>query len=709
MIDVRADVQVLSTSATKGKFMRFLKKRPFALILLLLLIACGGNEEEPAATATPDEVSEVVPTETAVSPTAAPTAEITAVPTDTPIPEPTTAPEPDYVPIFEPASCQFDGVDNFEVECGYLVVPENREIPDGNQVRLHVAIFASKIVNPAPDPVVYLEGGPGGDALETADLIFADSFAPFLTDRDFIMFDQRGTSYSEPSLRCPEVEEVALVAIQRDLTYEEELQITLSAFDQCRMRLQAEGVDITQYNSANSAADLNDLRIALGYDEWNLYGISYGTKLALTTMRDYPEGIRSVILDSAYPQQVSLNTELPANTDRAFNTLFAGCANDAACNAAYPDLETRLFETAALLNENPITVDAFNAFTGEQYRAVVDGDGLINAVFQGLYSEEIIPLLPQMIVNTENGDYDLLALFSSLTITNLELLSRGVYYAVQCNEEVVFETEEEIRTAVSQYPDLVSYFGDVSGLFDVCNTWPSGAAAAVENEPVVSDIPTFIVAGEYDPITPPAWGELAASTLSNSYFFEFPGVGHGASVSDDCPASMTRAFLNEPTSEPNSNCIATMTPPDFAVAFDVDNPVVELVEFEGEDNLFGLRPESWEAVVPNMYARGASATDLTFIVQLWLPSEDADLLFDTVFAAFLGDTEFEEPVAELVDDQGRSWAIYEAEKDGYFVDYAATYTEEAAFGVMMFSTPEDNAAYYADLFIPALGAVRVEE
>ena len=166
--------------------------------------------------------------------------------------------------------------------------------------------------------------GPGGDALEIVPLVFADRFAPFLADRDFIMFDQRGTGFSEPSLACPETLELAFETIELELTDEESRTLSLEALNECRDRLAADGIDFTAYNSAENAADVNDLRIAMGYEEWNLYGISYGTRLAQTVVRDYPEGIRSIILDSAYPIESNLLTETPANLDRALTELFDG-------------------------------------------------------------------------------------------------------------------------------------------------------------------------------------------------------------------------------------------------------------------------------------------------------------------------------------------------------------------------------------------------
>src|SRR5690606_10802689 len=194
--------------------------------------------------------------------------------------------------------------------------------------------------------------------------------------------------------------------------------------------------------------DVEDLRRALGYEQWNLYGISYGTRLALTVMRDYPQGVRSAILDSAYPLQANIVTETPRNFRRARDVFFAGWAADAACNEAYPELEPFFFDLVAQLNAEPIMVEVVHAFERERYDVFLTGEDLLGIVFQGLYSEEIIPLLPQMIHETAEGQYELLrGLLANLLISN-EFISVGMNFSVQCQEEVAFSVREDVAAAV---------------------------------------------------------------------------------------------------------------------------------------------------------------------------------------------------------------------------------------------------------------------
>jgi pimeloyl-ACP methyl ester carboxylesterase len=191
------------------------------------------------------------------------------------------------------------------IACGMLTVREDRSQPNGATIQLAVAIIPTRSPTPAPDPVVYLAGGPGSAALSGAPRL-ARAWAPFLANRDLIVFDQRGTGFSRPALRCPESERSSDAELGRVLSADESVRAEVAALQRCHARLVREGVHLGAYTSAASAHDLEDLRVALGYGRWNLLGISYGTRLALTAMRDTPQSIRSVILDSTYPLQVNL-------------------------------------------------------------------------------------------------------------------------------------------------------------------------------------------------------------------------------------------------------------------------------------------------------------------------------------------------------------------------------------------------------------------
>ena len=462
---------------------------------------------------------------------------------------------------YELVACPYDIPWGPIIECGYLTVPENRSDPDSRDIRLAVAIAKSTSPDPRPDPIVYLDGGPGASTIETLSLVYDGFFAPFATERDVVLFDQRGIGESKPALDCPGLDNAFLESVQRDIRGEQLRSLITASLTACKRDLDAAGVDLAAYNSAESAADLNDLRQALGIEEWNLYGISYGTRLALTVMRDHPQNIRSVILDSSYPPQADLYAELLSNADRAFDKLFTGCAADAACNAAYPDLERIFFEVVDGLNYEPAELEVYHYAMDKTIEAKMNGDLFLRAIFSTLYSTSIIPILPALIYSAHDGDTEgLTPLIGDLFFT-YDTISSGMHFSVECREEFPFGSAEGYLAAIDEYPDL--RHGLDLPIIDICELWDVPPADPIENEPVVSDIPTLILAGEYDPITPPRWGEQVAQDLSRGYFFTFPGVGHGASVADICPLEMTFAFLSDPSVRPDSSCIESMNGPYF--------------------------------------------------------------------------------------------------------------------------------------------------
>jgi pimeloyl-ACP methyl ester carboxylesterase len=523
-------------------------------------------------------------------PTEAPAATPTLAPTEAPTttPPPTPTPAPTYTPVFEPAICPVFTPEGASVDCGYLVVPENRSDPESPDIRLAVAIIRSFAPNPQPDPLFYLEGGPGGTAMRTLDMWIANGFA---NERDVVVLAQRGTGYSEPHLDCEEVGDWTL----RYMSTAD--GVLRSQVLMCRRRLGRESIDLSAYTSAANAADVYDLQRALGYEQVNLLGISYGTRLALTVMRDYPQGVRSVVLDSTYPPQADLFAEHPANSIRAYEQIFAGCVEHPGCAAAYPDLQNRFYSLIEQLNAQPAPVELIDFTSGDTFETTMDGDDVAGTVFLALYDTRVIPYLPQTIYGASEGDYRMLSLLLSMRYAQgygrVDGLSEGMYYSIQCGEEMPFTDEARIEASVEDYPQLRDYFLDGFELDSrLCRIWRVRDADPRENEPVVSDIPTLVLAGEYDPITPPAWGQQAAETLPRSFFYEFPGFGHGVSILGNCPTTMTQAFLANPAAPPDASCIAAIGGPDFMLP-DEHMPAVALAPVQHGGNI-----RSSTAIVP---------------------------------------------------------------------------------------------------------------
>jgi pimeloyl-ACP methyl ester carboxylesterase len=534
------------------------------LVLLLTILACNFPSRSVATTLAPTSPASPSPT----VPTSFPdtSLEVTPTPFQPPSPKPTRAaalptPTQSYKPTFETAPCAFSVPDGYRPECGYLLVPENRAKPGSPVIRLHVAVFRSRAIHPSPDPVVHLAGGPGSSSLEEAGYIFQQGLDAILEHRDFVLFDQRGTGYSQPRLDCPEREALTPALLDGSLAGDEADEAIVEAFQRCHGRLLQAGIDLSAYNSAASAADVNDLRRALGYTQLNLYAVSYGTRLALTILRDFPAAVRSAVLDSTYPPQVNLYTSLARNAQRAFDALFESCSSDPACGAAYPDLEAVFYALVDDLNVSPVTIDL--AAGGLERKVQLDGNLLVDALFVGLYNPSVAAGMPKMIFDVRRGDYTILRQRLRLYFEGSTAL--GMQMSVQCSEEIRFSAPEEAFAASQGVAsELANFFpASVQPLFSVCENWASTPSDPRENQAVVSDLPVLALAGAYDPITPPEWGRMAVNTLPKAYFYEFPGNGHWVTRSSDCARSMALAFWENPEVAPDSTCMLSIRDLDF--------------------------------------------------------------------------------------------------------------------------------------------------
>lgn len=617
-----------------------------------------------------------------------------------------------YEPMIEDAACDFQLFTEIEFRCGYLIVPEDRDNPtNGRQVRLHFAVFETD--NPADpaDPIVYLDGGPGGESLEPLQFSLSATWSDFIANRDMVFFDQRGTGLSEPSLKCSETRELTFEVLDDDLPSAEYVAAEFAALGECRERLAADGIDLAQYNSATNAADVADLRIALGYEEWNLFGISYGTRLAETVMRDHPDGVRSVILDSTYTPDVDLISSAPDNFERALAVFFSACEEDNECASAYPDLENRLFAAVEALDADPVTGEVTDFIEGTTYEAVMDGQFLLGTVFSGLYSEQIIPLLPQVIAEMEQRDTTTIELLASNDLAQGAFFSYGMHASVQCTEELPFVDEQDVQDASLEYARLTEFFQTASNIgppmFDICELWDVEAGAAVENEPVVSGIPTLVLAGVHDPITPPEWGQLAASNLTNATYVEFRGIGHGVSVADTCPLGITLAFVDDPTTAPDVSCSQELGGPDWVIPGQTSAPIV-LNEFE--ETVFGVTvtgvvPQGWESPSPGSWSRGETFVDQTSIVQQAVQGTLQPELFANGISGQIGFDEDPVPTGTL-DAGDRTWTLFSGTLSGFPVDMAIGDDGSTTGIVLLVADADDRDQLFDEVFVPALESFR---
>ena len=308
-----------------------------------------------------------------------------------------------------------------------------------------------------------------------------------------------------------------------------------------------EGVNLSAFDSIENARDVESLRQALGYEKINLYGVSYGTLLALHVMREFPEGLRSVIIDSVVPPETNFMIEASTSNNRALEAVFSGCASELACNKAYPNLRQVFYDTVERLNANKVNVQLTDFKNGKDYTALIDGNAFLSAVVQMLYMTDLIPLIPRVIYQARSGDFAFLNRILSLVVFD-RTMSIGMYYSVTCSENSDFNSQE-VKYSDLPKPLAESEKDNVEQFIETCSFWKVDPLEASVGQPVKSDVPTLVLTGSFDPITPPAYAKQAASTLSSSHLFEFPVGGHGELTSGECQDQIVLQFLDNPARE----------------------------------------------------------------------------------------------------------------------------------------------------------------
>jgi len=627
-------------------------------------------------------------------------------PTAIPSPLPTVA----YAPFFQDTPCAFDTPGDADVNCGYVIVPEDRTGDPSHTIKLAVAVFHSTSKNPAPDPVIFLQGGPGAEAIQLSAKSYSDLVSPFLPKRDFVVFDQRGTGLSEPALKCEELTKAYSQDIHGMIPSDTRELVYSNAFVSCNGLLSVKGVDLNAYTTVASAADLRDVLSVLGYQKANLYGASYGTRLALVTMRDYPEIVQSAILDSVVPVDANFFIEYPQALESALRALFDTCAASPECATAYPNLETVFWELVKKLDAAPVTVTT-STFPMGTITETVNGSSLMSIVLGSEKSSSLIRTTPQTIFRIRDGDYSTLIAAQYALPFTFEGINPGLYISMMCHEHILATTLEELQTVASRQ-DIKDYawlpfYGDANDIFNTCKSWGAVRPAYGENAPVTSDIPTLIITGKYDPSTPPFYAQQVASQLSNSYYFEFPNQGHTPTAGDTsgCAMDTALAFLKDPTVEPSRACLNELKQVDFLVPYTGD-PALPL----NRTRVAGVSldvPEDWYDFGDGFFMRANSPLDITQIGVLQVDisiNELTDWLSSSAYGYRGLDSA---PInAGQHNENGLKWTLYTSTSNGRPVDIAMANYRGSSLVIMMFCHGDERDALVRTVFLPMLDSAR---
>jgi pimeloyl-ACP methyl ester carboxylesterase len=476
------------------------------------------------------------------------------------------------LPRLERERCVFRPPRGDKIECYTLVVAENRSNPKSAEVRLKVARLKAK--RPlAADPVIYLAGGPG-DAPLVASNAGADPLAEgdwwndtsvIRKRRDVIIISQRGAGGSSPNLDCfePRTSEPAR-AKRRAVTEPQEREILL----RCRADFDRRRIDLAMYSTPALADDVADLVAAMQFKRVNLYGISYGTRWALEVMRRHPSIVRAAVLDGVYPPQINGEQDEPEIVRTAFEQLYAECATDKLCRERNPDLAGGVRAILTKAERTPLEL-VLQLEDGPQ-PVKLDGARLLLVMLHMMRQGEAA-LVPEAVTALRRGDKRLIRQFAEdleeddggLLETNAQQFG-GLFNTIECRETWA-GVDQAAREQAIQTGGIYSLTAQLSKLPAFCPVWRVPVAPAAERQPVTAALPTLLLSGGYDWLTPASWGREAARHLPESRHVIFRALGHGVSSQDSCAARLRDEFFDAPDPRWPLPCRADAAP-DFASA-----------------------------------------------------------------------------------------------------------------------------------------------
>jgi pimeloyl-ACP methyl ester carboxylesterase len=447
-----------------------------------------------------------------------------------------------------------------DFRCGYLTVPENRYRPAGRKIQIAVAIARAAMAHPKADPLLWLEGGPGGTGLAVANRVVAQGIN---ADREVVFVDQRGTLKSLPLLSCPGYDAYLISAVGLAPSSPTAGRQEVGAVAACRSDWIKRGYDLSSFNTPENAADMADLRIALGIKSWNVYGVSYGSDLALQLLRDYPAGIRSEVLDSAVPPQVNVATDFWPNAAAGYRSVFGACEATPACHAAYPHLEAELTTAVNRLTQRPLTLRVVDPLTRRPTKVVFDGYQFANLVVLQSLTPGSMAQIPAMVHEMASRKAGRAGIRLLAAAPAVGLAGDGLEFGVFCSEDTPFTTPARVlavaRKALPGFPTRVlALLPQIARLFADCRAWRVNPASLAVTAPARSNIPVLELSGTFDAITPLAWAKIAARTLPNARIVQFPGVGHDVVNWSRCGAQILVNFLNRPSGGYSTRCAANV-------------------------------------------------------------------------------------------------------------------------------------------------------
>jgi pimeloyl-ACP methyl ester carboxylesterase len=414
-------------------------------------------------------------------------------------------------------------------ECGSFLVKENPS--DLNSANISLNVLRLPAVNPAPekDPLFVIAGGPGQSAVVVAESVHS-LFNDIRKNRDIIFVDQRGTGKSNP-LDC-ELEPDA----SKPLSVAEQEAFSREALNQCINKVKNHAA---YYTTNYAIADLDAVRIALGYEKINMWGGSYGSRVVLEYMRRYPAQVRVSVIDGVAPVAIALPWFMEADGLAALQAINKQCAETPACAEHYGDIVQKAQKVADGLLLKSQAIKISHPRTQEKITVNLTSQDFSGVIRLALYSRDLSSLLPQAISEADAGDYELFAslIFLAESKSDMAGISYGMHYSVICNEDYpLYKDKNPIESNVFLNSLSVQKYSEV------CAQWPHADLPADYWQPIKSDLPLLMLSGAVDPVTPPRWGELVKAGLANATHVIAPG-GHHIISAEGCISQLITAFI----------------------------------------------------------------------------------------------------------------------------------------------------------------------
>ncbi len=451
---------------------------------------------------------------------------------------------------FQPCTVGGGGGPSVEALCGRLDVPENPGAPEGRSISLHVAwLPAGRDASRSEDPVFFLAGGPGQAASDVAGAVDI-ALREVRKQRDIFLVDQRGTGKSNP-LTCVD-------AAGKELPFDEITEPSVEAL-QAYARDCAAGLagkaDARFYTTTEAVADLDAVRAALGIEQVNLVGGSYGTRVAQQYAARHPQHTRTVVLDGVAPNDLVVGGEFASTFEDALALQSAQCAKLPACRSRFPgDLREQLRRVMSKLEAAPAEIEYRDATTGESRRDTVTDQTLVGVAFAFSYAPQTASLLPLVLDEADQGRYaPLMSLAQLMTRSMGGSMNRGMQWSVICAEDA-----DRFDAAAGRQGTLLgSEVGEM--FFAACAQWPTGQRPADFNAPFKSDLPVLLLSGELDPVTPSRYGEQVLAGTPNGRHLQLRGQGHGTMGLGCMPKLLGKFMETADAKSLDAQCLDTLT------------------------------------------------------------------------------------------------------------------------------------------------------